>query len=406
MSEKLAALVERCGVYNPGVFKGVVYSHRKISFGGKIWHILTRICPTGSDYTGRENYLAHHLVLDSSEAGGLSLNSAEILLGWKGWVSSWGDGPKWLEGSVYLGDAEPAAVLPARCWKEETGDSGSAALFGSAPVSAVSDSLPPEKILGLFAESLKLFINTPDSWDVTFTTHFFEGDSSSDFTWKILSSGRAESLQTAINFDEKKFPPPPSNRSATYARTGVMNNREMYNLKVGAPRPSSEIRFKVQREEPEKKFFAWYIALGALIVVSMLAAYLVVASGSGGISVEDDFRAVPEKRVPSVSLLPLESMDVVRAKIDEALAGQKFEKAVSIWRESGFSENDPGYEKRLLSRIGVKIDDMLDDASELSDGKEAEVLVEKAVSAIKNLGIPRGESRIDRAKSIMEKFKK
>ena len=45
----------------------VVQSHLRISVGGRTYHILSRICAAGLDYSQRANKFAHHLVLDASE---------------------------------------------------------------------------------------------------------------------------------------------------------------------------------------------------------------------------------------------------------------------------------------------------------------------------------------------------
>src|SRR3954463_12353575 len=45
----------------------VVHSHLRINVGGAAYHILSRICAAGLDYTQRSNKFAHHVVLDLKE---------------------------------------------------------------------------------------------------------------------------------------------------------------------------------------------------------------------------------------------------------------------------------------------------------------------------------------------------
>ena len=94
MSEKLASAVERCSTYDIGT--GEIFSHRILSLADGTWHILTRISDAGVDYTNRNNYIAHHLILSSSEIEGLA-NPAEILAQWKGWKTSWNEEPRYID---------------------------------------------------------------------------------------------------------------------------------------------------------------------------------------------------------------------------------------------------------------------------------------------------------------------
>ena len=57
MPEKLAAAVERCSVYE--IPSGAVYSHRILGVGTQKWHLLSRIRDAGTDYTNRNNFIAH-----------------------------------------------------------------------------------------------------------------------------------------------------------------------------------------------------------------------------------------------------------------------------------------------------------------------------------------------------------
>ena len=47
------------------------------------------ICYSGSDHTGRTNYLAHHLIFEYSEIYSLNVTPAEILLFGSGWLDVW-----------------------------------------------------------------------------------------------------------------------------------------------------------------------------------------------------------------------------------------------------------------------------------------------------------------------------
>src|SRR4051812_30907629 len=79
LSPLLVGAIERVSQFSrlPGLDEHrVIYSYRIIVIGGTRYHVISRICDAGADYTGRTNHLAHHLVFDQRETGsmnGLSL---------------------------------------------------------------------------------------------------------------------------------------------------------------------------------------------------------------------------------------------------------------------------------------------------------------------------------------------
>ena len=67
----------------------IVFSHLRITVGGKPYHLLSRVCDAGLDYTQRSNKFAHHVVLDQKEliaAGPAALLAAPgfMELEWEG----------------------------------------------------------------------------------------------------------------------------------------------------------------------------------------------------------------------------------------------------------------------------------------------------------------------------------
>lgn len=68
LMEKLEAL----SVYRHGSSDPVVYSHTRLTVQGVTYHVVSRICDAGLDYSQRHNYFAHHFALtpDEMPAGG------------------------------------------------------------------------------------------------------------------------------------------------------------------------------------------------------------------------------------------------------------------------------------------------------------------------------------------------
>lgn len=128
MPEKLAAAVERCSVYEAA--RGAVYSHRILSVGSQKWYLLSKIKDAGVDYTNRNNFLAHHLILSPEEAVQLNSNPAEILLFWGGWLGSWSGEPRYIEPPQGLSEIKEKAELPAREWEKIFSDAGKPRCLG------------------------------------------------------------------------------------------------------------------------------------------------------------------------------------------------------------------------------------------------------------------------------------
>ena len=69
----------------------VVMAHRKVTIGSNRFHVLSRICDSGSDHTGRTNHIAHHLIfspLEIRQALAQRLTPADIFAQFA-WLNRW-----------------------------------------------------------------------------------------------------------------------------------------------------------------------------------------------------------------------------------------------------------------------------------------------------------------------------
>ncbi len=174
-----------------------IYCCRVLDLRGSRYHVLTRIQDAGLDFTGRTNFLAHHLVFTPEEIR--PFPSPPILLGaWPGWVNAWNKDPELFENEDWSSLANLArAAMPAAAWQQLTGDGANG--FGLLEARAGSafrvDDLADEQVLALFAESLELLeLRDPrhdfraTAWQYTFTTSMQEQDNPADFRWRCLHS--------------------------------------------------------------------------------------------------------------------------------------------------------------------------------------------------------------------------
>jgi hypothetical protein len=186
----------------------VVFAYRVVRSTAGVLHLLTRIADAGTDYSGRTNHLAQHLVLSEAEAAALAgaeLTPAGVMLAYH-WPAF--DGPAVWFGADELWSPE---AMPAKNdgdhWLSETHDAARVRLLASSEArnGAVLEypehyQLESDTLLWLFAESQSI---CPGSgWGITFTTNIQPTDDLSDFRWiavpsdspllsRLLASGRA-----------------------------------------------------------------------------------------------------------------------------------------------------------------------------------------------------------------------
>ena len=160
-----------------------IYSYRTVVLTGTTFKILSVIREAGLDFTGRTNFLAHHLVFEPGELLGKN-SPAEILLFWDGWKSSWEGEPESLPPiSVPLVQTlEP----PSKNWESLMGDAALAAspYAFSAGCWWISGRLEETKILVLMGESLRLSATIDELWSRSFTTYLGQILDPQQYSWK------------------------------------------------------------------------------------------------------------------------------------------------------------------------------------------------------------------------------
>ena len=175
-----------------------IFACRIVDIRGTRFHVLSRIQDAGLDFTGRTNFIVHHLVFTPEEIRQFPTPPV-ILRDWPGWVKLWTKEPQLLEKEDW---AELTALagktnVPAQTWQRITGDAvnGYGLLEARAGASFRVDDQPDETILELLAESLELLeVRDPRrdfrtaAWNYTFTTSMQEQDNPADFRWRCIHS--------------------------------------------------------------------------------------------------------------------------------------------------------------------------------------------------------------------------
>ena len=202
MREALVLQLEKLSYYQHLSLSGgkdrPIYACRVTDIRGTRFHVLTRIQDAGLDFTGRTNFLAHHLIFTPEEIRRFS-SPPIVFRDWTGWLGTWSKEPQMLETEDWsrLPSATATTSVPAKTWQQVSGDAvnGYGLLEAGTGIALLVDNLAEEQVLALFAESLELLeLRDPrrdfraSAWQYTFTTSMQEQDNPADFRWRCLHS--------------------------------------------------------------------------------------------------------------------------------------------------------------------------------------------------------------------------
>lgn len=173
-----------------------ISAYRLVDIRGSRFQVLSRIQDTGLDFTGRTNFIAHHLVFAPDEATQMP-TPAMIFRRWGGWVTTWNGEPQLLSTEEWSGLTTLLGTkcLPATTWAALTGEAanGYGLLEVKPGVSFCPEATPEDTLLDLLAESTEL-LEARDTrrdarvsaWQWTFTTSCQEQDYPGEFRWRFV----------------------------------------------------------------------------------------------------------------------------------------------------------------------------------------------------------------------------
>ncbi|RME74168.1 MAG: hypothetical protein D6776_05755, partial [Planctomycetota bacterium] len=201
LSEALQRRLEALSGYRPlegGPTSPAAHAHWRLRVGGRVLDVLSRVAPCGVDHSGRENKLAHHLLLEPHERA--AAGPAWLLRDGR-WLRTRWDGT--------VGECEPVRDLPQgdqeprRCenWERACGDAGWAGALadrflrdGSKPVWLLYE--PGLDVLALVDEALALL--PPDRrWEVGFHTFFDTLPPGVECRWRWCAHGSRAAQRAA-----------------------------------------------------------------------------------------------------------------------------------------------------------------------------------------------------------------
>jgi hypothetical protein len=171
----------------------VVFIHRIEELAGSRWHVLGCIRDAGSDHTGRSNFLAHMLAIDTAEARGKPGGPAAAAMARGCFLDKWDRPPEPTAPAKTLVAADrPAQPGDMPAWNAAGVDPGLAGDLAAAAMAnqkVVMVTRPSDDVLALFVDAMRL-VEPSKRWSVTFSTCAIEDF---DGTWKAVRADLAES---------------------------------------------------------------------------------------------------------------------------------------------------------------------------------------------------------------------
>ena len=317
-----------------------IFSCRIVDIRGTRFHVLSRIQDAGLDFTGRTNFIAHHLVFTPEEIRQFPTPPV-ILREWPGWVKSWTKEPQSLENENWadLTALAGKSNIPAQTWQRVTGDAvnGYGLLEARTGASFRVDDQTDETVLELIAESLEL-LEVRDTrrdfrtaaWNYTFTTSMQEQDNPADFRWRCIHSDNPAANRFAT----------PDCRAFSAVRATKLTSEETTFARVGkqAPQFTSEpqdartteggsVRLTAKAEGVPSPTYQWFTvdrANNGQILPGETNSELLVSSPALGISryvvnVANSMGNV-QSRVATLSVEPKLKV-AIKARVDSSTHG-------------------------------------------------------------------------------------
>ncbi|GEP43924.1 hypothetical protein [Brevifollis gellanilyticus] len=267
----------------------VVLSHRIINAGAASYHVFSCIRDAGSDYTGRTNHLAHHLIADAREARAAAeagLTPVDILRQMR-WRTAWSDAPRFFEPDEEVPLTSFRRSPATGAWQNLTKDASNALLPAQAQRCCLL--LPGEDgALDLYQESLATIGGTA-AWLVTFTTHLEPTDDLAELRWVALSSAsplrqQAEgAVRTTFDLTDPQSLPAPK-LSEARASTAFSAASTLRPVMASAAAPASATAapasplppiFAEPKARPSRS--PWpFVVTAVLIAAAGIAAFILV----------------------------------------------------------------------------------------------------------------------------------
>ncbi|MEO2030473.1 MAG: hypothetical protein ABGZ35_00155, partial [Planctomycetaceae bacterium] len=208
----------------------VNHSHVRLTVGGKKYHVISRVCDAGLDYTKRTNKLAHHIALTEQEVAKAPGGPAWVASSSKFLIETWDGKVQTLPESYRTLTAKPCLTGKCSNWASLNLDPGWA---GALAETAIKKSQPTAVIFATATDTLALVrdalavVPSNKRWQVTFSTYFTKLPAGVDCLWRFVLDGtqeakmlRRNSHARVIDLCDPSLGLAPESELVKFARTG------------------------------------------------------------------------------------------------------------------------------------------------------------------------------------------
>ena len=176
------------GKANPVAFSYILYE-----IVGRQRRVLSRVADMGTDYSGRTNKIAHHLVLSEDEKAKCDAGPAALCAGGV-FMERWPEDeqPHYLDArTVFCVESINLNAIKTGAWQKLTGDPGWAGVLAGTVLTrrpVVLIVRPEQDVLTLFREALVL-LKPEERWKATFSTYYTSLPANAQCQWRALVDG-------------------------------------------------------------------------------------------------------------------------------------------------------------------------------------------------------------------------
>ncbi|OYW70936.1 MAG: hypothetical protein B7Z37_29185 [Verrucomicrobia bacterium 12-59-8] len=277
----------------------VVHTYRILTAGSATYHVFSCLQDAGSDYTGRTNHIAHHLIAEPREIRALAATGqtpADVLLA-MAWRTAWSEGPRYLDPAEEV-DLSSLTASNSRAWAAVTGNPAHARLLWTREALKGCYLIVPNgaSTLELFREAL--LAGSGQAWQTSFTPCLGPNDDGADFRWVGLSAsspmrGQVEtSSRLVLDLTQPaRLPPPPElEMPAPAVEDAGPASLPEPSLPTREP-PKERLRSHKSQPPPASTIGDWSPEIRQktakssknVIVISLVIAVLLIVSVAGGL---------------------------------------------------------------------------------------------------------------------------
>lgn len=284
----------------------VAFNHYKFTINNQKISILSRVAPSGTDYSGRANKIAHHIVVPSEECSPAA--PASIMSQQDFFIEKWDKEPQLLSKNRIIFPKIDAKNYFAKHWEDYYGDAGIAGILAQRVLNGEKTPSfilfePGMDVLQLIREAM-ILLPPEKRWEVTFSTFFNPSIKplDSDCIWRCcVNDSNVKIIQNALVIDLTKksiggqipedlelvkcarsgdIPPWLNNKSEEETDTikfiedlWKTENKRPTSQKVSASLPQYSKAKNIALSKKETTHFSFYLWLIIVIIIIMFFSY-------------------------------------------------------------------------------------------------------------------------------------